>query len=299
MPAPRVPVSFYQPAAAVMVSPGGAMYQVNDPYLRGPTTFDSSGPVMKGFNIDPSFAPWTTGGTSGDGSGRGSNVLNINLGGSSLKFDLGPNTDYFSQGAYNFLDNSFQQDKALLGGTIIGSQNFLLGAAAPLAEFNTTSLPAMFAHLSDQNFAIGTQAIAAQTEVAKASIEGSRASAQAASSGGGGFCFITTAVCEVIGEADDGPTLTALRSLRDGYMMQKASRREMVKLYYLMAPQILERIKLRRDWREVLESFFTVYILPARNCIQRGQEIEAYNLYVDLMYHAMQLTGMLYSQKVA
>ena len=39
----------------------------------------------------------------------------------------------------------------------------------------------------------------------------------------GGGCFLTTAIVERRGvEADDGPTLTALRAFRDGYMMQTA-----------------------------------------------------------------------------
>ena len=43
--------------------------------------------------------------------------------------------------------------------------------------------------------------------------------------GDGGGCFLTTAVVERRGEADDGPTLTVLRRFRDGYMNRTAERR--------------------------------------------------------------------------
>ena len=50
--------------------------------------------------------------------------------------------------------------------------------------------------------------------------------------GDGGGCFLTAAVAERRGEADDGPTLTALRAFRDGYMMQTPERRALVEEYY-------------------------------------------------------------------
>ena len=71
----------------------------------------------------------------------------------------------------------------------------------------------------------------------------------------GGDCFLTTAVVERRGvEADDGPTLTALRGFRDGYMMQTPKRRALVAEYYEIAPRIAAAIPTRApglelDWR--------------------------------------------------
>ncbi len=57
--------------------------------------------------------------------------------------------------------------------------------------------------------------------------------------GGAGGCYLTTAVVEHRGiEADDGPTLTALRHFRDTYMMETPLRRALVRLYYRLAPAI-------------------------------------------------------------
>ena len=68
--------------------------------------------------------------------------------------------------------------------------------------------------------------------------------------GGDGGCFLTMAVVERRGvEADDGPTLTALRRFRDGYMMKTPKRRALVAEYYEIAPRIAAAIpKTNSDW---------------------------------------------------
>ena len=61
--------------------------------------------------------------------------------------------------------------------------------------------------------------------------------------GDGGACFLTTAIVERRGiEADGGPTLTALRRFRDGYMMKTPKRRALVAEYYELAPRIVAAI---------------------------------------------------------
>ena len=67
--------------------------------------------------------------------------------------------------------------------------------------------------------------------------------------GDGGDCFLTTAVVERRGEPDGGPTLTALRRFRDGYMAETAERREMVAAYYRTAPSIVAAVPAgHADW---------------------------------------------------
>lgn len=65
----------------------------------------------------------------------------------------------------------------------------------------------------------------------------------------GAGCFLTTAVVEQRGEADDGPTLTTLRNFRDTFMRQSAQHRALVAQYYNVAPAIVDRIPLAHpDW---------------------------------------------------
>ena len=65
-----------------------------------------------------------------------------------------------------------------------------------------------------------------------------------------GGCFLTTAIVERRGiEADGGPTLTALRRFRDGYMMKTPKRRALVAEYYEIAPRIVAAIPQgHSDW---------------------------------------------------
>lgn len=233
------------------------------------------------------------GGTSGGtGNGNGANVLSLNLGGVNVNYDMGPSTGEASNDAYNFLDNSFSADSALLGSTIVGSQSFLSGFASPVLSmaqtqenFNTQVLPSMFGTLSAQNFSLGSQAVQAEAGVAQASVAASSASAsQAASSGGGGGCFITTAVCDSMNEPDDCPTLTTLRAFRDGYMQENVYRRGLVDVYYRTAPELVERIKERADAREFFETLYQLYIRPACLAIERGDNLEAFTLYIEMLF---------------
>jgi hypothetical protein len=240
-------------------------------------------PLPVGFGLSP--GPWDAGGvggTSGGGEGSGTNTLSVNLGGATFNYDMGPDTEHFANGAYNFLGSSFASDSALLGGTIVGSQNFLTGLAMPLEGFNTQVLPSMYGVLSAQNYSLGEQAVSAESDVARASIASSAATAQEASSGGGG-CFITTATVEVMGERDDGHTLTTLRGFRDRYVP-----RSFVQLYYAVAPEILTRIRARADAREFLERIFTVFIMPARAAIEAGEDERAFRIYTSMLVNVAQ-----------
>lgn len=64
-------------------------------------------------------------------------------------------------------------------------------------------------------------------------------SSSSSSSDSGGSCFLTTAIVEKRGEADDGVTLTKLRNFRDTYLKQYP---EEITKYYDIAPKIVSAI---------------------------------------------------------
>ncbi len=69
------------------------------------------------------------------------------------------------------------------------------------------------------------------------------------SGGGRGGCFLTTAIVERRGEADDGPTLTALRAFRDGWMANHPQGAKLIAQYYAQAPRIVAAIpETHPDW---------------------------------------------------
>ena len=100
--------------------------------------------------------------------------------------------------------------------------------------------------------------------------------------GNGGGCFLTEAVVDVRGmEADDGPTLTALRAFRDGYMQETAERRALVERYYEIAPRIVEAIPGgHEDWAWIGER-----VDVAVAAIAAGDRDMAFGIYVDMVRH--------------
>ncbi len=98
--------------------------------------------------------------------------------------------------------------------------------------------------------------------------------------GGGGGCFLTTAIVERRGiEADDGPTLTALRRFRDGYMMKTPKRRALVAEYYEIAPRIAAAIPQgHSDW-----DWIGGRIDAAIAAIYAGDEDGAFGIYAAMV----------------
>ncbi len=99
---------------------------------------------------------------------------------------------------------------------------------------------------------------------------------------GGGGCFLTEAVVGKRGmEADDGPTLTALRAFRDGYMQETAERRALVERYYEIAPRIVAAIPGgHEDWAWIGER-----VDVAVAAIDAGDRDMAFGIYVDMVRH--------------
>ena len=97
---------------------------------------------------------------------------------------------------------------------------------------------------------------------------------------GGGGCFLTEAVVGHRGlETDDGPTLTALRAFRDGYMQETAERRALVERYYEIAPRIVEAIPGgHEDWAWIGER-----VDVAVAAIAAGDRDMAFGIYVDMV----------------
>ena len=102
-----------------------------------------------------------------------------------------------------------------------------------------------------------------------------------AGSGSGG-CFLTEAVVRHRGlETDDGPTLTALRAFRDGYMQETPERRALVARYYEIAPRIVAAIPAgHEDWAWIGER-----VDVAAAAITAGDRDMAFGIYVDIVQY--------------
>ena len=93
--------------------------------------------------------------------------------------------------------------------------------------------------------------------------------------GGDTGCFITTAIVEKKGEADDGETLTKLRKFRDEYMVD---RQEEVQEYYDIAPKIIEAINDDKEWKWIEDQ-----IQKAIAYIDEEKQDDAYATYKNMV----------------
>ena len=97
--------------------------------------------------------------------------------------------------------------------------------------------------------------------------------------GDGGGCFLTTAIVELRGEPDGGPTLTALRAFRDGYMTRTAERRALVAEYYDIAPMIVAAIPDgHAEWERIATE-----VDAAVEAIAGDADGAAFGIYVELV----------------
>ena len=126
------------------------------------------------------------------------------------------------------------------------------------------------------------QAIKAQSEASRQATAAIQANTRARNNdddpsndspaSGDGFCFLTTAIVDRRGEADDGPTLTKLRKFRDTYLRNMPTE---VEKYYEVAPKIVAAIpENHNDWLWIGEQ-----IDKSVAYIDAGLEDKAYGTY--------------------
>lgn len=215
--------------------------------------------------------------------------------GLNLNFNFGGNADAIASSAYSFVNAGLANANGFLGNSITQTQGFINQQTAPgvqavskITDQMQGILPSLLSNLFKSantayqvQGAIATGAFQAQSQIAQASISASKSA-----SSGGGFCFITTAVCETLGMEDDCDYLTVLRAFRDSYMSRTPERRALVRTYYALAPRYVEAIDRRKDAGAVYAQMLTLFIEPAIHAIARKDDDEAFALYCALVEYA-------------
>lgn len=107
----------------------------------------------------------------------------------------------------------------------------------------------------------------------------------------GGFknhmCYITTAVCESLGKADDCYELSILREYRDTYLASFAKGNALVKEYYDIAPTIVNRINKEDNSKQIYDGIYEQYLKPCISFIEEGKLDACCECYTD-MVHSLQ-----------
>lgn len=172
-------------------------------------------------------------------------------------------TDLITQ-SLNFTSSVNAGNQSFLSGVITQSQNNVNGYIASAAP--------LYSNIADAAAQNAQAAIAAEN------------TASARASSGGGFCFITTAVCERDGLADDCDALVTLRTFRDDFMSRTPRLRELVSLYYAIAPIIVNRLNALPDYtRAVSYAILREFIYSCVECIKLGDDDGALFLYCEML----------------
>jgi hypothetical protein len=97
------------------------------------------------------------------------------------------------------------------------------------------------------------------------------------------FCYITTAVCESFGKADNCYELTLLRDYRDNYLMSVPGGEQMIQEYYDVAPSIVKHINQKEGASEIYRSIWDTYLSPCIHMIEQGELEDCRVLYQEMV----------------
>ena len=98
------------------------------------------------------------------------------------------------------------------------------------------------------------------------------------------LCYITTAVCESQGNADDCYELELLRDYRDHYLLSSPEGEALVKEYYNIAPTIVSRIGRSEAPGQVYEEIWQNYLAPCVGLIEAGKPEACREKYMAMVY---------------
>lgn len=88
-------------------------------------------------------------------------------------------------------------------------------------------------------------------------------------------CFISSATLMQLGKLDNGKELNILRDLRDTYMLQNESGRELIRDYKQIAPKLVERINSFENKQAIYNGIYTQLIEKSINLIESNKKEEA------------------------
>ena len=99
----------------------------------------------------------------------------------------------------------------------------------------------------------------------------------------GGGCFITTAVCDSFGKADDCYELTTFRNFRDNWLINQSDGKALIDEYYSIAPTIVKKINNLNNAGQIYKSIWNEYLKPCLEFIEIGDNKKCKQLYIDMV----------------
>ena len=102
-------------------------------------------------------------------------------------------------------------------------------------------------------------------------------------SGSSGGCFITTAVCDSFGKADDCYELTAFRNFRDNWLTLQNDGKNLIDEYYQTAPKIVEKINQLPNAAKIYKNIWNDYLKSCLNFIEHGENQKCKEIYISMV----------------
>ncbi len=100
-------------------------------------------------------------------------------------------------------------------------------------------------------------------------------------------CYLTTAMCYILGEKDDCETLETLRGFRDNYMKKHEKYLPLLEDYNTVGPIIAEKIYNDKNCFWVATTMKNNFINVALDAIKDKEYDSAINIYENMTYFLM------------
>ncbi len=101
--------------------------------------------------------------------------------------------------------------------------------------------------------------------------------------GGGGGCYITTAVCEKNKKTDNCYELETFRRFRDEWLANQSDGQQLIRKYYMLAPKIVELIDKSQDSDRIYAEINRRYLMPCLKYIERGEMENCKEHYLEMV----------------
>ncbi|GEM_PF-4994236 len=105
-------------------------------------------------------------------------------------------------------------------------------------------------------------------------------------------CFITTATCLALGKPDNCEEIMLLKEYRDTWLVHQKQGKELIEIYYALAPAIVKRIEEEEDWNEVYKGIYEKHLLKILGLLKGGYYKEVQKDYEEMVYGLKKAYGL-------
>ena len=102
-------------------------------------------------------------------------------------------------------------------------------------------------------------------------------------------CFITTATCNFLDKGDNCKVLNTFRWFRDNWLVNQPKGKELIKEYYKIAPEIVNKINKKENKNIIYKQIWVCYLKPCLFLINNNYYEEAKLKYMDMVNRLKQI----------